>query len=58
MIDGPLPAMEASRQRTAKARAKIVADPIGIGVKAGKSSRTSCSQAVGRKEYSEVSGRA
>jgi hypothetical protein len=39
MIDGPLPAMEASRQRTAKARAKIVADPIGIGVKAGKFSR-------------------
>src|SRR5712671_6116791 len=59
MIDGPLPAMEASRQRTAKAReAKIFADPIGIGVKAGKSSRTSCSQAVGRKEHSEVSGRA
>src|SRR6202047_327056 len=41
MIDGPLPAMEASRQRTAKARrAKIVADPIAIGIKAGKSSRT------------------
>src|SRR5712671_3519888 len=39
-------------------RTKIVADPIGIGVKAGKSSRTSCSQAVGRKEHSEVSGRA
>src|SRR6266850_3350241 len=58
MIDGPLPAMEASRQRTAKAREQIFADPIGIGVKAGKSSRTSCSQAVGRKEYSEESGRA
>src|SRR5258707_8843227 len=41
MIDGPLPAMEASRQRIAKARrAKIVPDPIAIGVKAGKSSRT------------------
>src|ERR1700737_1563379 len=39
-------------------RAKIFADPLGIGVKAGKSSRTSCSQAVGRKEYSEESGRA
>src|SRR6266850_3580907 len=58
MIDGPLPAMEANRQRTAKAREQIFADPIGIGVKAGKSSRTSCSQAVGRKEYSEESGRA
>jgi hypothetical protein len=40
MIDGPLPAMEASRLRTAKAREqKIVTDPIGIGVKAGKSSK-------------------